>query len=129
MNRFILDQSNVARHLTNMLIYKILRKTEWAAFHNKGETCGAPVDLQDGFIHFSTAEQAAETVARHFAGEDDLMLLACDESQFGDDLKWEPSRGGALFPHLFRSLKSTDVTWAKPLPYCDNSHRFPKEMV
>ena len=64
-----------------------------------------------------------------FAGEDDLMLLACDESQFGDDLKWEPSRGGALFPHLFRSLKSTDVTWAKPLPYCDNSHRFPKEMV
>ncbi len=129
VNRFILDLSNGARHLTNMFIYKILRKTEWATFHDKGETGGAPVDLQDGFIHFSTAEQAAETAAKHFAGEYDLMLLACAETQFGNDLKWEPSRGGALFPHLFRRLKTTDVLWVKPLPYCDNSHQFPKEMV
>ncbi len=129
VNRFILDLSIAALHLTIMLIYKILRKAEGAAFHDKGETAGAPVDLQDGFIHFSTAEQAAETAAKHFAGEGNLTLLACDETQFGDDLKWEPSRSGALFPHLFRSLKTTDVLWEKPLPYCDNSHQFPKEMV
>lgn len=128
-NRFILDLPNPARHLINMWIYKILRKDEWAAFHANGETRGAAVDLQDGFIHFSTAAQAAETAAKHFAGEDNLMLLACDENQFGGDLKWERSRGDALFPHLFRDLKSTDVIWAKPLPCYDKLHRFPKEMV
>ncbi|MBL4751640.1 MAG: DUF952 domain-containing protein [Amylibacter sp.] len=112
-----------------MMIYKILRDNEWAAFHKNGETQGAHVDLNDGFIHFSTALQAAETAAKHFAGEEDLMLLAIDADGLGDALKWEPSRGGDLFPHLYRILKSADIAWAKPLPLIDEQHQFPKEML
>ncbi|MBE9475881.1 MAG: DUF952 domain-containing protein [Proteobacteria bacterium] len=112
-----------------MLIYKIFRADEWAAFRHNGETQGAPVDLQDGYIHFSNAAQAAETAAKHFAGADGLVLLACDADSFGDDLKWQVSRGGDLFPHLFDLLKTENVTWAKPLPFVDGHHRFPKEMV
>jgi uncharacterized protein (DUF952 family) len=112
-----------------MLIYKILRSDEWDVFQTMGETHGAPVDLHDGFIHFSTAAQAAETAAKHFAQADGLMLLACADDCFGDALKWEPSRGGALFPHLFASLKVSDVIWAKPLPCVDGQHQFPKEMT
>lgn len=80
-----------------MLIYKIFRADEWAALQRDGETAGAPVDLADGFVHFSTAEQAAETAAKHFAGQEGLVLLACDGDAMGDALKWEVSRGGALF--------------------------------
>lgn len=111
-----------------MLIYKIFRADEWAMFRKTGKTLGAPVDLQDGFIHFSTATQVAETAAKHFACADGLMLIACDADQFGDDLKWEVSRGSDLFPHLFGSLKMTDVIWAKPLPYVGDQHQFPKDM-
>ena len=111
-----------------MLIYKIFRADEWAAFDAAGETLGAPIDLADGFVHFSTAEQAAETAAKHFAGEDGLMLLACDADAMGDALKWEGSRGGAEFPHLYAPLKRTDVLWAKPLPLEGDSHRFPDGM-
>lgn len=111
-----------------MLIYKIFRADEWAAFDAAGETLGAPIDLADGFVHFSTAEQAAETAAKHFAGEDGLMLLACDADAMGDALKWEVSRGGAEFPHLYAPLKRTDVLWAKPLPLEGDSHRFPDGM-
>ena len=88
-----------------MLIYKIFRKGEWAVLTNSGVTKGAPIDLADGFVHFSTAAQVAETAARHFAQEDDLMLLALEADLLGLDLKWEPSRGGALFPHLYRALR------------------------
>ncbi|MFK5998829.1 MAG: DUF952 domain-containing protein [Rhodobacterales bacterium] len=112
-----------------MLIYKILRKDEWAAFQTAGKTRGAPVDLQDGFIHFSTAEQATETAAKHFSGLEDLMLLACETDRFGAALKWQVSRGGALFPHLYATLKIADVHWAKPLPCVDGQHRFPKEII
>jgi len=129
LNRFKLDQNCNARHLNTMLIYKILRSDEWDAFQTTGETHGAPVDLHDGFIHFSTAAQAAETAAKHFAQADGLMLLACASGSFGDALKWEPSRGGALFPHLFASLKISDVIWAKPLPCVDGQHQFPKDMT
>lgn len=108
-----------------MLIYKIFRADEWAALQARGESPGAPVDLTDGFVHFSTAAQLAETAARHFSGADDLMLLACEAGTMGAALKWEPSRGGALFPHLYRKLRRDEVIWAKPLSLVDGRHRFP----
>lgn len=112
-----------------MLIYKIFRANEWAHLQTHGETAGAPVDLADGFVHFSTAEQAAETAAKHFAGETDLTLLAVDAATLGDDLKWEVSRGGALFPHLFRVLRMGDIVWSKPMPLIGNTHQFPDDMT
>ncbi|MQY42984.1 DUF952 domain-containing protein [Epibacterium sp. SM1969] len=110
-----------------MLIYKIFRQDEWAALQTKGETQGAPVDLADGFVHFSTAAQAAETAAKHFAGEEGLFLLAVDADSLGDALKWEVSRGGALFPHLYRVLRMDDILWSKPLPFVDGAHVFPAD--
>ncbi|MEM9231691.1 MAG: DUF952 domain-containing protein [Pseudomonadota bacterium] len=106
-----------------MLIYKIFRSAEYSAFTNDGTTDGAPVDRMDGYIHFSTAEQVAETARRHFAGEGDLILLAV-EAEGQTDLKWEVSRGGAAFPHLYRTLRSSDVLWAKPLPFSGGAHDF-----
>jgi len=112
-----------------MLIYKIFRAEEFAAFEASGETRGAPIDLSDGFIHFSTAAQAAETAAKHFAGEEDLVLLALEGDTLGDALKWEPSRGGQLFPHLYRPMTRADVVWVQPLPLGANGlHRFPEDM-
>lgn len=108
-----------------MLIYKIFRTDEWAALRQAGETQGAPIDIADGFVHFSTAEQAQETADKHFAGVEGLFLLAVDTDTLGDDLKWEVSRGDALFPHLFRTLKISDVVWAQPLPLVDGKHEFP----
>ena len=111
-----------------MLIYKIFRSGEWAELQARGETPGAPVDVADGFVHFSTAAQAAETAARHFAGAEGLVLLAVEVAPLGDALKWEPSRGGALFPHLYRPLALSDVLWSAPLPLIDGVHRFPDAM-
>lgn len=112
-----------------MLIYKIFRADEWAALQAAGETRGAPVDVADGYVHFSTATQAAETAAKHFAGAEGLTLLACDAEAMGDDLKWEVSRGGAEFPHLYRNIRMSDVVWAKPLPVTGGTHQFPEEMA
>lgn len=109
-----------------MLIYKIFRANEWAELQAQSVTRGAPIDVADGYVHFSTAEQARETAAKHFAGEIGLILLALDSDALGDDLKWEPSRGGALFPHLYRELRITDVLWDKPLPFVDGTHVFPE---
>lgn len=109
-----------------MLIYKIFRADEWAELQSQSVTKGAPIDITDGYVHFSTAEQARETAAKHFAGEDGLILLALDSDALGDDLKWEPSRGGALFPHLYRELRLGDVLWDKPLPIVDGIHQFPE---
>lgn len=108
-----------------MLIYKIFRTDEWQALRRDGTTSGAPVDLADGYIHFSTATQAAETAAKHFAGQDGLMLIAVEAEALGEALAWEPSRGGALFPHLYRDLRLEDVHWAQPLPLADGVHQFP----
>ncbi len=112
-----------------MLIFKILRGPEWAALRADGQTPGAPVDVADGFVHFSTADQVAETAARHFAGEDGLFLLAVEADDLGGDLKWEPSRGGALFPHLFRELRIEDMQWACPLPFVKGLHQFPEDVI
>ena len=109
-----------------MLIFKIFAAEEWAALEREGETAGAPVDLADGFIHFSTAEQAPETAAKHFAGREGLVLVAVEAEGFGAALKWEPSRGGALFPHLYAPLRRDQVVWAKPLPLsASGAHVFP----
>ncbi|MBL9060399.1 MAG: DUF952 domain-containing protein [Mangrovicoccus sp.] len=109
-----------------MFIYKILRAEDFAALDRDGETAGAPVDVADGYIHFSTAAQAAETAARHFAGADDLVLAAVEAGPLGAALKWEPSRGGDLFPHLYRRLRRTDIAWIAPLPLGRNgAHVFP----
>ena len=111
-----------------MKIYKIFRAPEWEAFDAAGETTGAPVDVADGYIHFSTAETLRETAAKWFAQEADLILLACDPAGMAHDLKWEPSRGGALFPHLYRPLKRADVIEMMPLPCGPDGHIFPAEI-
>jgi len=112
-----------------MLIYKIFRRPEWDTFTAAGQTRGAPVDLADGYIHISTAAQVAETAARHFAGESDLVLVALDADALGADLRWEPSRGGALFPHLYRDLLLADVVWDKSLPLGAAGHIFPEGVI
>lgn len=108
------------------LIYKIVPEELWRRAEAEGRFRGAPVDLADGFIHFSTAGQVAETAARHFAGQDGLLLVAIDEASLGDALVYEPSRGGALFPHLYAELDPACVSWAAPLPLGpDGRHVFP----
>ena len=108
-----------------MIIYKIFRPDEWAALRAAKTSAGAPVDIADGYVHLSTPDQAPETAARHFAGEDGLMLLGIEADRLGDALKWEPSRGGELFPHLYRDLRLSDVAWAQPLPLLNGVHQFP----
>lgn len=97
------------------LIFKLMRPAEWAALTARGATPGSPADVADGFVHFSTAAQLPGTLERHFAGEDGLVLVAVDPEAAGPALRWEPSRGGALFPHLYRPLESVDVLWSRPL--------------
>lgn len=108
-------------------IYKITPKDAWAEAETAGVFQGAAIDLSDGFIHFSTAEQTAETASKHFSGQDDLLLVAVDATALGDTLKWEVSRGGALFPHLYHTLPMSAVLWAKPMPLGKNGvHQLPE---
>jgi uncharacterized protein (DUF952 family) len=111
-----------------MHIYKILRGPEWAELQAKGETQGAPIDVADGFVHFSTAAQAAETAAKHFTGQTDLILAALDTEALGEPLKWEVSRGGEKFPHLYGPLRLADVVWHAPLPLENGVHKFPADL-
>lgn len=112
--------------MTAATIYKISPRTDWQAAEAAGRFTGAPVDLADGYIHFSTAAQVEETAARHFAGQADLILAAIDTAALGEALKWEPSRGGALFPHLYAPLAMDAVRWVKPLALgADGGHAFP----
>lgn len=106
-----------------MLIYKILTSDQWAELDSTGTFSGAPIDLADGYIHTSTADQAQDTADKHFAGVDGLMLAALDTATFGDDLVWEVSRGGADFPHIYnRPLLIAEVVWARPMPLEDGRH-------
>ncbi|HMQ57211.1 MAG TPA: DUF952 domain-containing protein [Rhizobiaceae bacterium] len=108
-------------------IYKIVPEAMWTASGSEGVFRGAPIDHADGFIHFSTAGQVAETAARHFSGQDDLLLVAVDEAALGPALKYEVSRGGALFPHLYGALPHGAVRWIRPLPLGqDGHHVFPE---
>jgi uncharacterized protein (DUF952 family) len=112
------------------IIYKICPEALWRAAETARRFDGAPIDLADGYIHFSAAGQARETAAKHFAGQHDLLLVAVDAEALGDALKWEVSRGGALFPHLYAPLDLSAVLWAKPLPLgADGGHVFPVEMA
>ena len=107
-------------------IYKISPRALWREAERLGEFRGAPVDLADGFVHFSTAVQVVETAARHFAGQDDLVLAAIDAQALGEALRWEPSRGGDLFPHLYAPLELSAVRWVKPMPLApDGTHILP----
>ena len=108
-----------------MLIYKIFRADEWADLQAKGETQGAPIDIADGYVHFSTAETVAETAAKYFGGVEGLVLCALEADEL-DPLKWEPAREGVLFPHLYRNIRLTDILWTKPLPLVDGKHEFPE---
>ena len=108
-----------------MVVYKIVATEEWAEAEAAGAFTGAAIDRADGFIHFSTAEQAPETAAKWFAGRGDLTLAAIDAEALGDDMRWEPSRGGALFPHLYAALPMSAVVWSRPLPLgADGAHVF-----
>jgi uncharacterized protein (DUF952 family) len=98
------------------LIYKILPRPEWEAAMALGRFEGSAVDLKDGFIHFSAGDQWSETLRLHFAGQRDLVLVAVEADQLGEALRWEPSRGGALFPHLYGTLPTELVVSVVPLP-------------
>ncbi|WP_342148963.1 DUF952 domain-containing protein [Methylorubrum sp. SB2] len=112
------------------LVYKICPRPLWREAEAHGVFRGAPVDRADGFIHFSTAEQAPETAARHFAAQDDLLLIAVDTDALGEALRFEPSRGGALFPHLYGELPLNAVRSVAELPLgADGRHVFPAEVV
>lgn len=108
------------------IIFKICPAFLWQEAEKAGSFEGAPVDIQDGYIHFSTAKQVVETARRHFAGQDDLLLIAIDADSLGAALRYEPSRGGDLFPHLYAPLSLSAVRWVKKLPLgVDGQHIFP----
>jgi uncharacterized protein (DUF952 family) len=108
-------------------IYKICDSALWGEAERAGVFTGAPVDHADGFIHFSTAAQVTETAARHFAEQGALLLVAVDPTVLGSALRYEPSRGGQLFPHLYGALPLSAVRWVKPLPLgADGKHLFPE---
>ncbi len=109
------------------IIYKICPRALWQEAEAAGSFAGAAVDLKDGFIHFSTADQVKETAAKHFSGQDDLLLIAVDGDKLDTALKYEVSRGGALFPHLYAPLDLAAVLWARPLPLGPSGeHQFPQ---
>jgi uncharacterized protein (DUF952 family) len=106
------------------LVYKLAVATAWRAGEAAGAFAGSPLDQRDGFIHLSTARQVRETAARHFAGITDLLLIAVAPDAL--DVRWEPSRGGDLFPHLYGELPMSSVAWTAELPLgADGSHLFP----
>lgn len=108
-------------------LYKIVPEDLWQAARDAGVFDGAPIDRADGFIHFSTADQVRETAARHFAGQDSLLLVAVNGDLLGEALRFEVSRGGALFPHLYAPLPLSAVLWEKPLPLSETgAHLFPE---
>lgn len=110
----------------SQFIYKIAPEALWREAETIGRFTGAPIDVADGFIHLSTAGQVKETAAKHFAGQTGLLLVAIDETSLGDALRYEVSRGGALFPHLYAPLDLKAVLWVRPLPLgADGAHQFP----
>lgn len=97
-------------------VYKIVSRDDWTAAQDRGVFEGAEIDLRDGYIHLSTAEQAPETLRLHFKGRDDLMILQLDSTQLGAELRWEEARGGQLFPHLYGPLDPAKVLKCEVLP-------------
>jgi len=110
-------------------IFKIMTAAEWNETQERGTFAGSRVDLEDGFIHFSSASQVRETARRHFAGRENLVLLWVDQNSIAGGLKWEPSRGGVLFPHLYGDLPVIAVTRCDPLPLsAGGGHEFPADL-
>ena len=106
-------------------LYKIISDAEWRAAVARGAFQGSAIDLKDGFIHLSTARQMRETAARHFAGQDGLVLVGFREEGL-PNLRWEPSRGGDLFPHVYGAIDTALAISRDPLPLEDGVHRFPE---
>lgn len=111
------------------MIYKIFRSHEWQALQTQGNTNGAPIDIADGYIHFSTASQVRETADKYFVNIAGLYLAAVDIDTLGSDVVWEVSRGGAKFPHLYACLWLSDVVWCLPMTLAEGRHQFPDQMV
>lgn len=112
--------------MPDLFAYKILTTEEFAQLRGDGHFAGSPVDLRDGYIHLSTQAQAAETAAKHFAGQDNLVLAMVDLVPLGDQVKWEESRGGQLFPHLYAPLPLGAVTKHVVLRLdSEGRHQFP----
>ncbi|MBU0725060.1 MAG: DUF952 domain-containing protein [Alphaproteobacteria bacterium] len=112
--------------MATRIIYTMARNVDWREAETHGAYQGSTNDRADGFIHFSTAAQVVASAAKHRAGETDLLLVAVESDRLGAALKWEPARGGQLFPHLYAALSLNDVLWAKPLPLgSDGQHLFP----
>jgi uncharacterized protein (DUF952 family) len=109
------------------MLFKITNHVEWQAAIEAGKFEGSALDLKDGYIHLSTAAQAQDTARLHFAGQHGLFLVAIAEESVASHLKWEPSRGGQLFPHVYASLNPAAIIWAKPLPWNGAAHDFPAE--
>lgn len=111
-----------------MLVYKILTSDQWYRLRREGAFEGAPVDIADGYVHFSSAGQVRETAAKHFAGQDPLWLVACRAEALFPDLRWEPSRGGEMFPHLYAVLDFATVVSAAQIRWDGAAHIFPPEI-
>jgi uncharacterized protein (DUF952 family) len=108
------------------VVYKLVPEALWRDAERMGVFTGAPVDTADGFVHFSTADQVKETAARHFAAQPGLLLVAVAAERLGDALRYEPSRGGELFPHLYAPLGMDAVLSVTPLPLdAEGRHEFP----
>ena len=111
---------------SSQTLYKVIASEVWLAAEAEGEFAGVGIDLDDGFIHLSSGSQVVETVARYFSGQGGLLLVAVDAQKLGDTLRWEPSRNGDLFPHVYGSIKMEAVIRVDKLPVNqDGSHRFP----
>jgi uncharacterized protein (DUF952 family) len=124
------DASLSQPRATALLIYKVAGRQAWTEAERIGAFTGSPDDVRDGYIHFSTAQHLAGTLAKYYAGRDDLVFAAVDPARLGALLKWEAARGGALFPHLYGPLAMTDVAWVRPLPLDrDGRHRLPEGIL
>ena len=109
------------------ILFKIVDAGVWGEAVARGVFSGATIDVRDGYIHLSTSVQTKETARLHFAGVSNLLLVAIDEHTLADDLKWEPSRGGQLFPHVYGVIDPAQILWAMPLPWDGAAHVFPSE--
>lgn len=107
------------------VVYKICGAAEWRRAENDGSYRGSADDARDGYIHFSRADQLSSTLTRHFEGRSDLVLVAVNAAALGDALRYEPSRGGDLFPHLYGHLPMEAVAWVGEIGWDGDSHRLP----
>lgn len=112
------------------LIYHMAHQSDWDAAHGTGAYHGSADDVRDGFIHFSAGSLIAESAAKHRAGQADLRLICCEAEALGEPLKWERSRNGIDFPHLYRALDPAEALWSVPLPLDDKGvHIFPEDLA